>query len=467
MIVVYYFFTGLRNLGRSNMYDEIEEVKEAEIDIEKVYDFPDFIVKEYQEKYLIIAPETGNWLILSSKIERDIFEFLSSGNSIRECLKKYEEGYIIEVLTQIEAKEFESKEVHNIDNAETMQLYLTNACNLRCKHCYMYAEHSLENELSSNEIISLCTAFKESGGKYVTITGGEISVRKDIITILQEINKTGLGIHILSNGVFWTDQLIETVSSINVERVQISLDGFDEYSNAKIRGTGTFDKAIHTIDRLVKKGVNVYIAVTPLYDILVNNKEEYIKFAKALIDKYKNYKFLVNFSFELIEGRDVSNSDIIKYNELYMDLMREICEEVYPGSELESFVLNHNDKKIFNNCGYGRLNISSVGDVYFCSRITEVRKYANIRKDSFDRILELMSRIRELSDISSLRPCCDCELKYICGGGCRVDKFGSLTQLDDIFEDNIIEKINQRQCSTKNKEYLYKLMIEANERLYR
>lgn len=449
------------------MFEEIEEEKEVEIDIEKEYDFPDFVIKEYQNKYIVIVPETGNWLVFSSDIELSIFEFLSDGNCIKKCLEKYEEDYVIEVLTQIEAKEFESRETNNIDNAETMQLYLTNACNLRCKHCYMYAEHSLEDELSRDEIISICAAFKKNGGKYVTITGGEISIRKDIITILQEINKTGLGIHILSNGVSWTEQLIETVSNINVERVQISIDGFDEYSNAKIRGTGTFDKALHTVDKLVKKGVNVYIAVTPLYDNIVNNKLEYIKFARDLVDKYKNYNFLVNFSFELIEGRDISNSDIVKYNESYMNIMREVCEEVYPGSELESFVLNHTDKKIFNNCGYGRLNISSIGDVYFCSRVTEVKKYANIRKDSFERILKIMSRIRELADVASLKPCCDCELKYICGGGCRVDKFGSLIQLDNIFEDNIIKKINTRKCTKKNKEYLYKLMIETNERFYR
>lgn len=448
------------------MFEEIEEEKEIEIDIEKIYDFPEYIVKEYQEKYLVIVPETGNWLVFSSELEKCIFEFLSKGNCIRKCLEKYDEAYVIKVLTQIEAKVFESRETNNIDNAETMQLYLTNACNLRCKHCYMYAEHSLEDELSSNEIISICTAFKKNGGKYVTITGGEISVRKDIITILQEINKIGLGIHILSNGVFWSDQLIETVSDINVERVQISLDGFDECSNAKIRGAGTFEKALYTIDKLVKRGVNVYIAVTPLYDILVKNKSEYIKFAKTLVNKYKYYNFLVNFSFELIEGREISNLDIVKYNESYMKIMKEVCEEVYPGAELENFVLNHNDRKIFNNCGYGRLNISSIGDVYFCSRVTEVKKYANIRKDSFDEILKMMLKVRELADISSLKPCCDCELKYICGGGCRVDKFSSLTQLDDIFEDNIIEKINPRECTRKNKEYLYKLMIETNERFY-
>lgn len=449
------------------MFEEIEEEKEVEVDIEKTYVFPDFVVREYQGKYLIIAPETGNWLVFSSKTERSIFEFLHHGNCIRKCLEEYEESHVVEVLTQIEAKEFESKAVNNIDNAETMQLYLTNACNLKCRHCYMYAEHSFEDELSIDEIIAICNAFKKMGGKYVTITGGEISVRRDITTILQEINKIGLGIHILSNGISWTEQLIETVSSINVERVQISLDGYDEHSNAEIRGAGTFEKALYTIDRLVKKGVNVYVAITPLYDILIHGKNKYINFAKNLVDQYKNDKFLINFSFELIEGRDISNSDIIKYNESYMNIMREICEEVYPGSELESFVLNHNDRKIFNNCGYGRLNISPVGDVYFCSRVTAVKKYANIRKASFGEIIKIMSRIRELADISSLKPCCDCELKYICGGGCRVDKFNSLVQLDNIFAHDVMEKIDERECTKKNKEFLYQLMVETNERFYR
>ena len=445
------------------MYSNIEEVKETEIDVEKSYHFPRWTEIFFEGKYIIITPDTGNWLVFS-ETEYPIFVFLANKHSISECLESFDENYVIEVLTQVEAKQFENCKVSNIDNAETMQLYLTNACNLRCKHCYMYAANSLENELNTDEIIEICRKFKTIGGEYVTVTGGEISVKKDILNILKGIHDMGLGLHILSNGVSWSDELIDTVASLNVERVQISLDGFNELSNSQIRGAGVFDKVLLTVDKLVKRNVNVYLAVTPTYDVLCDCKDSYIEFAKSLVDKYKDYNFIINFSFELIEGRDISNSDIIKYNESYMELMSEICESVYPGSEQESFILNHIDGKIFNNCGYGRLNISSIGDVYFCSRITEVNKYGNIRDMSIEDIQLLMNQARKISDVNSLKPCGKCELKYICGGGCRVDKFKSLTEIDDLF---ITPNLPPRTCTKKNKEYFYKLMIETNDRFYR
>ncbi|MBQ6786385.1 MAG: radical SAM protein [Lachnospiraceae bacterium] len=448
------------------MNTKYEEEKEVEIDENKIYKMPDYIIKSYNKKYLVIVPDTGIWIVLNTDEELKIFDFLANGNSIKDALLKFDEEDVINVLVQIEAKGFIDLQTENIDNAETMQIYLTNACNLRCKHCYMYADNSFENELTYDEIIEVCKMFKLTGGKYVTLTGGEVSVRRDFPQLLRGINAVGLGIHILSNGVSWDDELIDLVAAIDVERVQISLDGFDEITNAEVRGKGCFEKALTTIDKLVKKNVNVYLAVTPLYDIILKNKKGYIEFAKNLVEKYKEYNFLINFSFELIEGRDISNTDIIKYNKQYMKIMGEICEAVYPGSELESFVINHKDRKIFNNCGYGRINISSTGDVYFCSRVTEIKKYGNIRKDSFDRIKEIMSRVRELADVTNLQPCKECELKYICGGGCRVDHFRELSQIEDIFDENAMCNIKARKCDQYNKEYLYQMMIDSNERLY-
>ena len=446
------------------MYSEFEEEKEVEIDLDKVYEFPNWTIKYVGNKTLVIAPETGNWLVLTTELELEVFKYIASGHSIKNCMDQFDIEVVIDVLTQIEAKQFENTLVQNIDNAETMQIYLTNACNLRCRHCYMYADTRLENELTAAEIINICEDFKKNGGKYVTVTGGEITLKKDIIKILKSIRELGLGLHILSNGVLWSDELIETVANLEVERVQISLDGFDEVSNAKIRGKGSFDKALDTVDKLVKRNVNVFLAVTPIYEVLRDNKEAYINFSKSLVKQYKDYRFIINFSFELIEGRDLSDADIVRYSDSYMDIMSEICEAVYPGSERESFVINHMDGKIFNNCGYGRLNISSVGNVYFCSRISEVRNYGNIRNMAFEDIQELMNQARRLADVNMLKPCRDCDLKYICGGGCRVNKFKQLTEIEDLFD---ITELPTRACTKENKNYYYNLMIETNDRFYR
>ena len=75
-----------------------------------------------------------------------------------------------------------------------------------------------------------------------------------------------------------------------------------------------------------------------------------------------------------------------------------------------------------------------------------------------------MNKAREISDISNLKPCNQCELKYICGGGCRVKEFFEVTQVE-LGSNNI--SIKPRKCSIENKNKLYELMIKCNERLYR
>ena len=62
------------------------------------------------------------------------------------------------------------------------------------------------------------------------------------------------------------------------------------------------------------------------------------------------------------------------------------------------------------------------------------------------------------------RPCCDCDLKYICGGGCRVDRFKQLTRVENLFN---ITETPTRVCLDGNKDYYYNLMIKTNDRFYR
>ena len=440
--------------------------KEIELDENKQYKMPNFKMVEYKGIYLVIAYETGNWIVLYNEIQKNIFDYICCGHILKEVIEKFADNVeeVYKVLVQLEAKQFTNLNVQNIENGETMQLYITNNCNLRCKHCYMYADYEKENEITLDEIKKLCSNFKIQGGKYVTLTGGEVTTRNDLDKIIKFLHNLDLGIHILSNGVNWSDELIELVAQSNVERVQISLDGFDEKSNSMIRGVGVFDKILDTIDKLVKKNVNVSVAVTPLYEVALKNKEKYIKFSKSLVEKYKDYNFVLNFSFELMEGRNLSKREIEENNKSYMKLMEEINSSVYPNSDIDSFVENHRNNKIFNNCGYGRINVSPTGDIFFCARITDVKKYANIREDSFEEIFLKVKQVRKLSDINNLKPCNLCELKYICGGGCRVNEFPELTQIDDLEGKN---NIKPRKCTKESKEKLYKLMIDANERLFR
>ncbi|MEA5009346.1 radical SAM/SPASM domain-containing protein [Clostridium tyrobutyricum] len=438
--------------------------RKMELDINSKYNLPKTKIIEYGENILVISSETSNWLVLKNRNQRSIYELLMNEVAISDVMKQHEENMqdVIYVLTQIEAKKFYDRECVSIFSNDVMHLYLTNGCNLNCPHCYMYSGKRYKEELTTDEIKKLCSDFYECGGKRITLSGGEALTRSDFVELAQYISTIGLEIGVMSNGTLWTSKIIEKLSECNINRVQISLDGYDEESNAIIRGKGSFDKALSTIKILLANGIRVNIGITPPYEFLKKHKNEYLSFASELVSEHKDL-LSIQFSYELIEGRCISNEEIKQFKKEYYEIIDTIMTSIYPDNDENGFVDNLKNGKVFDNCGYGGINIAANGDVFFCSRITEIKSYGNIRDTSFKDIYSMSQDIQKIANIDNLKPCCNCDIKYICGGGCRVDHFNDLVFSD--LTQNI--QYNRDKCSREYKEKYYKLMIKANERFYK
>lgn len=440
-----------------------ENIKEIVYDKNKKYLFPtDLIAKNYGGYLLLISPSNGNWIVLENQIQIDIIKEMQMGLKLEDIFNKYSKNHSNDfnmVIKELEGKHF--CETMNINENEfTLRIYLTNACNLRCKHCFMYASDCLENELTYEEILNVLEKSKKSGCKKVIFTGGEVTLKENFIEILKYAYNLGLYTQVLTNGTLWDDDMIKEASNY-INEIQISIDGFDETSNSIIRGKHTYEKALNTVSKFInEKNVFVSIITTPLYEFLEKNKYEYIKFGKEMIKKFGTDNFLVIFGKELIDGRQVK-SDIIK-NKIMSKTIDEIYEELYPNSELTTFIVNHRYNKIFKNCGYGGLTINSNGDFYFCGRINEVKNYGNIRECTFDEILRLRKLARIKSSVNNIVPCNTCDIKYICGGGCRLSNVPEISEVNLEFDSILIHG----QCTESYKENFYKLMIESNEHLY-
>jgi radical SAM protein with 4Fe4S-binding SPASM domain len=248
-----------------------------------------------------------------------------------------------------------------------------------------------------------------------------------------------------------------------VKKIQISIDGYDEKSNSKIRGPLAFEKALDTVNKLLANNFTVQIAVTPPFKEAIENDTRYIEFAKDLLVKHKDKNLNFRFSYSLIPGRTISEAKVKEMRETYYNAINHIGKAIYgEDDDVQGLVSNLKGHTIFNNCGYGGLNISSMGDVYFCSQISRVASYANIRSDCFAHIMELAERARDVSNVNNLAPCKECELKYICGGGCRADYFPEMCYMKEFSPDEV-QAVPARQCSKEHKEKMYKLMIASNE----
>lgn len=273
----------------------------------------------------------------------------------------------------------------------------------------------------------------------------------------------GLEIKLLTNGTLMTPERIENIAKF-LNSVQISVDGYSEDSNASIRGVGHFRKALDAVDIFLSYGIETSIAVTPSWDLLEKNPAGYIEFAKDLIRKYEGKPFEVKFSEGLSVGRTINPTD--KFNEEYSTRIKEIQKGVFGELyELATFVEKMSSNTIFDNCMFGGLSVSSVGDVYLCPEIGSLSPIANIRTHSFEEIWSRSNVAEKSTSIVMLSPCNKCELMFICGGGCRLKEFPDLANRTSYSGLNYAQ-IPPRVCSPSIKEKFYKMMIESNEYLY-
>ena len=433
-----------------NISDETDDnVVEVDLDISKRYLFPkELEIVKYKDWYLVIYTEGIMWLILQNEEELTVFKTLQTGSSIEEVLDKYNEDAVMQVIMQIEAKKFENP-VKSAIEENSIYIYLTNNCNQRCRHCYMYAGEKDYNELNWQDWVRVLTDFKNAGGQGVTFTGGEVTVYKGFENVVMHAHDLGLSVTVLSNGILWTEDMIIKLSGY-IDEIQISLDGYDSVSYFSVRQHDGFDKAIETIKSFYNKGTRVSMAVTPLYDNIDEFIDKFELFAKQFMVQCPNV--FIKLNLELLQGREVNTSK--SENGEYRKKIKELVERLYPDYYIVNFVLNFPDKRIRKNCGFGEISIAPNGDVFWCNRIHELNSTMNVQKETIEEIIKASHNMKAFTSVDNTKGCKNCNVRYICGGGCRMDYEG-ITEADDYQGEW------SYQCTGKDQ--IYEKMILSNE----
>ncbi len=416
------------------------------------------------DSILVIAPDYANWIVLQSPIQLEIFEQMKQGSTIENVLKRYSQSDVYYVVTQIEARKlFINGNSPKCTEERSLHLYLTNKCNLSCPHCYMFSGNANLGELSTEEILKILYDYKTiAKGTRVTFSGGEPLVRSDFCLISQSAYELGLEVKLLTNGSMIKPNHIDTLANY-LSSVQISIDGYSEESNSKIRGKGHFQKALSAIDLFVSKGVETSVAITPSYELLKAHVDDYISFAKELIEKYIDNPFTVKFTSELSSGRKINPTK--EQNEEYASLIMSIQRQIYgEDSEFIEFVQTVGKGFIRDNCMFGVFSIASNGDVYYCPEVHKLSPFANVRKNSFLEICQMSKKAEDATSVTKLIPCSTCELKFICCGGCRIEDFTNIANINNFATDK--GSRFERMCSSSVKEKFYNLMVRSNEYLF-
>lgn len=378
-------------------------------------------VKEVDDKFVVLSPETGNWIVLDSEAEVAMLSEIN-GKPIGDVMDCENVESVRKVITMILAREFAGINKSIVPKYELkmdgMQIYLTHGCNLRCKHCYMYAGKTSSNEMTIEQWKAVLQAFKDNGGRNVTMSGGEVMQFKGFPELVEYAHNLGLETLIYTNGILWTESLIQRLAPY-ISSVQVSIDGYNEETNAVIRGKHNFDKACDTVVAFVKYGVDVKIATTFIFDNITNDiVSEYKRFTESL-NKKAGKALEYHLTKKLIKGREVKYTK--EQNKQIAELMLTVQDAISPNSNLANFIEGHEPNILEKTCGYGKPTIDSNGDVYLCSTIEYLKPIGNVLEGSMAELLRKAESYCVLSNVEHLEECSGCELRYICNGGCRLE----------------------------------------------
>jgi len=153
-------------------------------------------------------------------------------------------------------------------NLRQVFLYITDECNLRCKHCLYKPDltfHLSKKEIPVRTILALLSDFRNMGASKLTIMGGEPTLYgasqewEPLLTIIKIAKKLGYEyIRLDSNGQF-KDKLLLKGDFRKLDEITFSLDGPNHEVNDSIRGVGTFEKCVLNIQKAVEQGYVVNV----------------------------------------------------------------------------------------------------------------------------------------------------------------------------------------------------------------
>ncbi|MFV0518866.1 MAG: radical SAM/SPASM domain protein, ACGX system [Lachnospirales bacterium] len=319
------------------------------------------------------------------------------------------------------------------------QWHITDNCDQRCEHCYIFADDKniclTEMNFNNmkkviNDCIDMCNKLNRT--PYFYITGGDPILHKNFWDLCQLLKQNEISFGILGNPFHLNDEVCKRLVSYGCKKYQLSIDGARE-THDKFRKKGSFDTTIEKISCIKKAGMYCAIMSTvssanmnefsEIIDIVVENEVDVFAFGRYCPSNNGN-------------GETFSNGDEFHIQPLQYKAFLETCYEKYEKYKNRNTHFQFKDhlwklflyeKGIFEipknadkeiiydgcHCGISHITILPNGDVYACRRMES--KIGNILETSIYDIF-LGQTMEKYRDFNKFEKCAKCELYGFCRG---------------------------------------------------
>ncbi len=150
-------------------------------------------------------------------------------------------------------------------NPISAQLDLTWRCNEGCVHCYL--DHSVGDDMDTAEVRGVLDQLAAAGVMFLTLSGGEIMLRKDIFEIVAYARALLFDVRLKTNGVLIGESEADRFAELGVREVHISIySHLPEVHDEITKVPGSFARSIEAMKRLKSRGMAVKINVSVMKD---------------------------------------------------------------------------------------------------------------------------------------------------------------------------------------------------------
>lgn len=322
------------------------------------------------------------------------------------------------------------------------QWHITDACDQRCKHCYIFSGHNQKplNVMPLEDlrkVFANCEDFCERFGRapYFHITGGDPLLHPDFWALADMLKAKGYPFGILGNPFHLSPEVCRRLKEAGCRKYQLSLDGLRE-THDWFRKPGSFDATLAAIPLLQAAGIHAIIMTT----VSGRNVREIPELVRTVVEHNADVFAFARYCATPEEPLEntLSPADyrelLVTCDRLFRSYEAQHCNTYFARKdhlwtlldyEEGRFTLPSNAQpgKIYGgcNCGNAHLTILPSGEVYACRRFES--PIGNALRDS---LVDLWTapRMEAFRDYPRFSKCSKCELLPYCRG-CPAVAFGA------------------------------------------
>jgi len=298
---------------------------------------------------------------------------------------------------------------------------VTNRCNLSCVFCLTDSAASSPDELDVHQRDFILQEIIGQRVLKVYLTGGEPLMVAEIFDYIEQLRHANIFVELTTNGTLLNAQNIRRLKRLDVNRIQLSLNGATEFLNDQLMGH-SFRAIVENLHLLLAASISTHVKVTAtrvnIHDIpqlvrllmQIGVSEIDISEVHPLGRAFEKWRVLAPAitDLEKLESNLKLLPEYQQHQITFHSPTLQLLEQEFPSV-----------CTVGSDAGYSCL-ISAQGQVLPCAFASVWRMENNILTSGLNASWHGLNKFKQfVNPVRLIGKCADCDIREDCKGGCR------------------------------------------------